>query len=230
MSGEHILITAHAGCMNTKCDSLESVYSGIHAGADVVEVDIRFTADGVPVLSHDPVENNPEKKFVTLEEVFNVIKRYPKVCMNLDPKETDKLSSLYKLILSLDLQNRIILTGVESQFVETVRKHCQGVHYLLNYDPDPSKIFMSNLKYVRGLLDLTAESKAAGINLYYLFATEQLVEEFHNSGMKVFVWTVNDKEDIEEMIRRRVDSITSCQVDLLAQLVKSTENKFIEME
>lgn len=226
---KRILITAHAGCVNTECDSIESVYAGIRAGADIVEVDVRFTDDGTPVLSHDPVTGDKQKELVALDDVFNAIKKYPDIFMNLDLKEKNHIESLHKLILSVDLKDRIILTGVEPQHVELIRKYCPDVLYLLNYDPDPAKIFMNNSKYIRGLVDMTVGSKAIGINLYYLFATEQLIEEFHNAGMKVFVWTVEGKEDIEEMIHRKVDSITSCQVDLLAGIVKQKEN-LMEME
>lgn len=226
-----ILITAYVGCMNTECDSLESVYAGIQEDADIIEVDIRFDADGVPVLSHDPVNKVQGQGTVMLKEVFYVIKSYPKIIVNLDIKEMDGIESLYKLILSMDLKDKIILTGVEPRYVECVQKYCPGIPYLLNYDPNPAKIFMNNIKYIRELLDMTIKSKAIGINLYYLFATDELINEFHNAGMKVFVWTVDDEEDIEEMIRRRVDSITSCQVDLLTRLVSRTENKLImEME
>ena len=47
------LITAHSGCMGTPQNSLASVEKGIACGADFIEVDLNFTEDGTPVLSHD---------------------------------------------------------------------------------------------------------------------------------------------------------------------------------
>ncbi|OQP06094.1 hypothetical protein B1691_17245, partial [Geobacillus sp. 47C-IIb] len=47
------LITAHTGCMNTPPNSIESILEGIKAGADIIEVDVRATKDGVAVLLHD---------------------------------------------------------------------------------------------------------------------------------------------------------------------------------
>ena len=43
--------------MNTKPNSIESISAGFDMGADITEIDIRFTSDGVPVLSHDDVNN-----------------------------------------------------------------------------------------------------------------------------------------------------------------------------
>lgn len=53
---QHVpVITAHTGCEGTVHNSLESITAGKSAGADAVEVDIRATEDGVPVLLHDGV-------------------------------------------------------------------------------------------------------------------------------------------------------------------------------
>lgn len=41
------LITAHSGCMGTAPNSLQSVAAGLRAGAEVIEVDVRMTRDGV---------------------------------------------------------------------------------------------------------------------------------------------------------------------------------------
>ena len=41
-------ITAHSGCMNTRQNSIDSITEGIRFGADIIEVDVNATSDGVP--------------------------------------------------------------------------------------------------------------------------------------------------------------------------------------
>jgi len=49
------LVIAHRGnSMHAPEDTLESLRQGVALGADGVEFDIRLSADGVPVLMHDP--------------------------------------------------------------------------------------------------------------------------------------------------------------------------------
>lgn len=48
------LVTAHAGCLGTEPNSRDSIERAFTSGADFLEFDLRLTADGVVVLSHDP--------------------------------------------------------------------------------------------------------------------------------------------------------------------------------
>jgi len=47
-------VCAHAGCEDTPRDGLESIAAGIAAGADGVEIDLRFGPRGEPVLFGTP--------------------------------------------------------------------------------------------------------------------------------------------------------------------------------
>jgi glycerophosphoryl diester phosphodiesterase len=47
------LITAHAGCQGTEPNSRESIIAAYHSPADIVEVDVRASREGVVFLMHD---------------------------------------------------------------------------------------------------------------------------------------------------------------------------------
>lgn len=53
------LITAHTGCMNTPPDSIQSVLERINTGAEIIEVDVNVTKDGIAVLVHDDPVSTP---------------------------------------------------------------------------------------------------------------------------------------------------------------------------
>src|SRR5690606_14194438 len=51
----HVLRIAHRGASaHAQENSVESVKKAAELGADMVEVDIRLTADNIPVIAHDP--------------------------------------------------------------------------------------------------------------------------------------------------------------------------------
>ena len=45
-----------------------------------------------------------------------------------------------------------------------------------------------------------------------------MMDLFHNRGMKVNTWTVNDEDAMEDMLRRGVDGIISNYPDLLCRV------------
>ena len=64
----YTLITAHSGCNNTTPNSLESIIAGMKSGADFVEVDVRTTKDGLPVLFHDDFMKTETHGSVTISD------------------------------------------------------------------------------------------------------------------------------------------------------------------
>ena len=62
--------------------------------SDIVEVDVRFTRDGVPVLSHDAVSPDAEASLVRVSEILRLMKEYPQIKVNFDIKETQGLRQL----------------------------------------------------------------------------------------------------------------------------------------
>ena len=53
-TSDHILIGGHRGC---ECEfpenSIAAMERGIRDGADYLEIDVRLTKDGIPVIYHD---------------------------------------------------------------------------------------------------------------------------------------------------------------------------------
>lgn len=221
MQEKKILVTAHAGCMNTADDSLESIWAGISEGADIVEVDVRFSREDVPVLSHDPFNPALAENLVRLEEVLQVIKVFSNVLINIDMKEIKGIRSLNQLLSKTGMQERVFLTGLKPDLIPTVRQECAGIPYLVDFTPKFWRL--KDPGYLNGLVEMVKSLKAIGINPNYKFAAQQLVEAFHEADMKVYVWTVDNEEQMRKMIHLGVDSITSRRVDLLVKVVREAE-------
>jgi glycerophosphoryl diester phosphodiesterase len=52
---ERSLVVAHRGASSTSPENTIAAFeAAIRAGADVIELDVRLTADGIPVILHDP--------------------------------------------------------------------------------------------------------------------------------------------------------------------------------
>ena len=51
----------------------------------------------------------------------------------------------------------------------------------------------------------------------------ELVDLYHSRGMKVNTWTVNDEENMRDMLNRGVDCIISNYPDLLCRVAKEVQ-------
>ena len=207
-------VTAHTGCMDTKENSLESIKKGIENGASVVEFDLYFNDKGEPVLSHD----EPVGDEVTLDEAFEYISQFDNVKVNVDIKTCDALEKVYPTAQKYGIEDRIFYTGVKDEFVESVKTDSPQVKYFLNVDVEKSK--NTDKEYLLSLVEKVKNAGAIGINFNYKNASKELVEMFHENGLLVSIWTVNDEFNMYKILSFEPDNITTRNPDKLSEIVK----------
>ena len=193
-------VTAHAGALNTKDNTLNSVKTALACGAAIFEVDVRFLPDGMPAIDHNKV--GPES--VKLEEVFALM-RGSEIQINLDMKENTDVPRMAELVAQYGLQGRAFMTGLSKSACRKLRG-C-GLPYYLN-----------------GASAAAAKKLgAAGININYLKCTEKRVRAAHERGLSVSVWTVNSPEAMRNMLRRGADNITTRCPDVLLEIIRHAD-------
>ncbi len=210
-------ITAHTGCMDTEDNSLESIKKGVENGATVVEFDLYFTNDGIPVLAHD----EPVGGEITLDEAFEYISHFDNIKVNVDIKTCDALEKVYPLAVKHGVEDRIFYTGVKDEFVDFVKKDSPQVKYYLNVDVKAGKA--DDRDYILSLVDKVKNAGAIGINFNYKNATNELVEVFHENGLLVSIWTVDNEYNMYKFLSFEPDNITTRHPDKLSEIVKEKQ-------
>lgn len=210
---DYFTITAHTGCMDTKENSLESIKCGVENGARIVEFDLYFNENGEPVLSHDA----PKGGEVTLDEAFKYVASFSNISVNVDVKVCTALEKVYPIAQKYGIENRIFYTGINEDFVDTVKKNSSQVPYFLNVDVDKSK--SDDRDYILSLVEKVKNAGAIGINFNYKGASKELVDIFHENGLVVSVWTVNSEYDMYRILSYGPDNITTRNPDKLHQII-----------
>ncbi len=205
--------TAHTGCCGTEDNSLDAIKSGVENGADIVEFDLYFNKDNVAVLSHD----EPKGGEVTLDEAFNLISTYENVKVNVDVKKCTDLHVVYDLSEKYGITERIFFTGINLEDVETVKKECPTIPYYLNYEV--LKESKQTEAYLNDLVKIVKDSGAVGINFNKDSATKELVDTFHDNGLLVSIWTVNEEKDMYRILYFAPDNITTRSPDVLKTII-----------
>ncbi len=210
---ENFTITAHTGCMETKENSLDSIKIGVENGAKIVEFDLYFNDKGDPVLAHD----EPVGGEVTLDEAFAYISKFEGIKVNVDIKTVDALEKVYPLAKANNMEDRIFYTGVKDEFVDTVKKDSPQIKYFLNVDVDKSK--NTDKEYLLSLVEKVKKAGAIGINFNYKSASKELVEVFHENGLLVSIWTVNNEYNMYKILSFGPDNITTRNPDELSKII-----------
>ena len=208
-------ITAHTGCMSTKENSVESMQKGIDNGAKIIEFDVHFTKDGVPVLSHDEPKGNE----LSINEAFDFLSDHESIKANVDMKSVDNMTAVRKAAMKKGVIDQIFFTGINSDFVEEIKTNCNDINYYLNVDVDKKK--NTDPEYLESLVLKVKEAGAIGINFNYKNASKELVDYFHANGLLVSIWTVDRKNDMYKVLEMAPDNITTRNPDKLSEIIKN---------
>lgn len=232
-----IMITAHRGASygapeNTRA----SIELAIAEQADYVEIDVRMTADKVPVLMHDRalfrttgVVNDIDK--VTYEEVSyydagagyakefvgeqvpslqEVLEEYGgKIKFNIELKEEENrelAESVVTLIERYGLVDRCVVTSAFYEQLEYVKKENKSIR----------------TGYILSLVygEIFHCDAADFFSIKWNYITEQLVKGAHKSGKEVHAWTVNRKHEIKQMQELNVDNIITDKPAYVRELIQ----------
>lgn len=217
-------VIAHRGFWKTDASAQNSITAlNKAAEADVYgsEFDVQLTADGVVVVNHDDsidgliigetaydklkdLELKNGEKLPTLAEYLEAGKKLPDVQLILEIKPHK----------TKDQEDRIAETTVETVKKYGMEKQVEYISFSMNICEQLVRLTPgSEIAYLKS--DIAPkelkEKGITGIDYYYkvFYKHPEWVKEAHDLGMKVNVWTVNDKKDIDEMIGLDVDYITT---------------------
>jgi glycerophosphoryl diester phosphodiesterase len=112
------------------------------------------------------------------------------------PKEYAKI--IYNETKNSFLKNQLIFMSFDPKILNELEKLLPKSKYiLLGYNP-----LISYSKLIN-----TLNFKPFGIGLNYTIATSKTIESAHKSNIKVYAWTVNDKEKGQQLINKGIDGI-----------------------
>lgn len=222
--GKNVLITAHRGASygapeNTRA----SIALAIAENADYVEIDVRMTADGVPVLMHDRalfrttgIVNDIDK--VTYEEVsfYDVGAGYGEAFQGEKVPGLQEILEEYgrKIKFNIELKERnnpklvaevvglIEAYGLEEQCVVTSDSYIQ-LEWLKKVNKKIKTGYIMSLVYG----EVYGYDAADFFSIKSDYITEQLVKGAHARGKEIHAWTVNKAYEIKRMQEIGVDNI-----------------------
>lgn len=230
------VIFAHRGASAYLPENTLAAFELAHQqGADGIELDVKLSADGIPVVIHDATVDrttNGSGRVADLELA---------TLQKLDAGDGQQIPTLDEvfasiggqLLINVELTNYKTPTDqLVSKVVEVVEKHALSKSILF------SSFFSNNLKQAATLLPQTPRGLLAlpgllgwwartfgfrfgdyrALHPVYKNTTPQLIDRVHRLGKRVHVWTVNTADEMRQLARWNVDGIFTDDPQLAVEI------------
>jgi glycerophosphoryl diester phosphodiesterase len=219
------LALAHRGDWSDAPENtLAAFRAATRAGADMVELDVRLTADGAVALVHDPtldrVWGSPlavadatlaevqalesdGHRVPTLAEALDAVD----VPLMVDYTSADVVEPALEVIGAACALDRVLFSGANVEGHRRIRALAPAAHIALTWT-------RSELPFA-----LLEELGAEYLNPPWELLDEALVEAVHDAGHRISTWTVDDQAQMRRVLDCGADAIVTNRVGELVTLL-----------
>ncbi|MFX0177563.1 MAG: glycerophosphodiester phosphodiesterase, partial [Candidatus Hodarchaeota archaeon] len=231
-----ILIIGHKGASKTEPENtLRAFQKAIDLKADYIEFDIHQSKDGEIVVMHDDntiqitghdgfikdmtLEELKEldcgigERIPTLQEVINLCKG--KIGLQIEVKVVDIGEKVVDLLEEADLIESTIISSFIHNEVLRIKEYepKTKVAALISSRVDNPKDLIKATKRV------IKKNKFYALHPHFSGIDKEIVDYSHNHNLKVNVWTVNEQQDMQNLINFGVDGIITDDIPLAKKLL-----------
>jgi glycerophosphoryl diester phosphodiesterase len=218
-------------------NTLAAFKAGMATGVDFLELDVHQTIDSVVVVSHDEtLDRCTDGKGRIDQMTFAAIRKLdagswlgPQYAGERIPTLEEALDLVHgQCGLWIELKAGGDYPGIEKRIVDLIhQKHAASWAEVISFDGEAlrkihlldsnirlQKLMTSNLTWLPFFLDTGLHWGSPkkydfvdGYCYFYRCAGRNIVQKVHRWGKSMNVWTVNDPQQLQKMIRRKVDGI-----------------------
>jgi glycerophosphoryl diester phosphodiesterase len=206
----HPLLLGHRGASKYARENTPAAFDlALQHGCDGFEFDVRYTADARCVVCHDPLYKRRRIDRRTFLELNlpsgeDVIRNYAgRAYLDIELKVPGEAASIVKALNNAD-RARFIISSFLPDVLVAVNDR---------YPELPLGLICENFRQFRRWPSLPIRCAALHRNL----AARDVIEELHQAGKQVFVWTVNQERQMKELAEFGVDGLISDDTRLLVR-------------
>jgi len=226
---DKVTITAHRGDSSAAPENTLAAFSkALENGADIIELDVRQTKDGVIVVMHDESLKrtcgvNKKVGNLTYEELLEYHPTAKYKGADKDLYADEKIPTLQEVI---DLVGDKAVINIELKPAKTDKKFVQSVVNIIEENDYYDHCFVTSLNYgsikkikmkdsriktiytmAVAMGDFYSLEYADGFSIKARYINNDVVKQAHSLGKEVHAWTIDDTETLESMMLMNVDSI-----------------------
>ncbi len=242
----HITRIAHRGASGKGLapeNTLAAFRKAIQIGTDAIEMDVRLSKDGHVVVCHDETLDRTTdrrgaikdlilseikqadagsrfdpafagERIPTLNEVLDLIKGKAFALIEIKPEDITR--EVVRTVEEMDAVERVVLQSFHEEVVREIGLLNPNLRKALLIGVRPIEVRHTRAsRLVRRTTEVGANLLALSRNA----ATPELVHELHRRDLGLYVWTVDEPDELRHMIRIGVDGIISNYPDRLKAII-----------
>ncbi len=201
-------------------NTVPGFHKALELGADGFELDVRLTGDGKLIVVHNAVVNGHAVQSSPYADVRLVANGYE------IPLLEDVLVTFGKRAL-LDIELKT--PGFEETAIAMIEKYCDLSRTVLSSFHSQTLIkarqVMPDLQL--GLIYNRVQDEETRHNCpvdvvvpQFRLASRDLIEQVHAEGLRIFAWTVNDRQEAARLMEMGIDGLISDYPEMVAELIK----------
>lgn len=226
---------AHRGATGTAYENTIAAFeTAIRLGADLVECDLRRSADGSYLIHHDPAIGraaiarctSSEAKvrgralgyeIPTLDEALEVISG--RIGLDLELKEAGYESEVINSLLKRTSPDQFVITSFRPGSIRAVKTCFPGIRCGILLDKPPShnrsRSTDEHSRLLTGIRQLGADFVAA----HWKYIQPDALQGIARKGLPIWVWTVNKRSALERCLsEERIEAVITDEVELALAL------------
>jgi glycerophosphoryl diester phosphodiesterase len=223
------LVIAHRGdSSNALENSLESIHRALSLPVDMIEIDIRRSRDNGLYVMHDKLTGRTAGKNInieratsekiakvrlkndevipTLAEVLQLVAG--KCGLNLEIKSSGSGALTAQYLLTSGYKGHVLVSSFQENEVAAVRRVMPLVPASIIFDVFAIRAIPSYLAHGYNVISLRKTT-----------VNESLIAACHEQGLQVYVWTVDEADEIRKFIAWGVDGIYSNRPAVLKKVI-----------
>ena len=245
-NGDGFVVIAHRGASGYAPENtMPAMELAYEMNAEMIEVDVMLSSDGVPVLFHDAkvdelTDGSGNLKDFTLQELqaldagswFDeayagtpiptleelLIWAQGKMTLNIEIKTEAYREALSEsveprviaLVEQYDMADQVLFSSFDYRILARLKELAPSIPAAVLYEPVQSAR--------KGPVTVVNSLQADGFNCSVREYSEQWQQELTQSSIPVLIYTVNEREQMAELIQRGVQGIFSDYPDVLAEV------------
>jgi glycerophosphoryl diester phosphodiesterase len=217
-----MLVIGHRGAAGLAPENtLESLRAGVDADADILEFDVRLTADNIPILSHDAKlygQNVSRTSFADLEKAGKITtltsvldEFFGEILLNLEFKPMTGVDTVYKLlnekyVKNIDEWDNIMISSFHVRPLLRLRSLSKDVNLALLHSINP----FAFVTYQRKL-------KLSAVGWHRLHVNNLAIAIAKKGDVFSYVYTVNRPQAAVLLSQKGIDAVVTDYPDRLSK-------------
>ncbi|MEQ8524516.1 glycerophosphodiester phosphodiesterase family protein [Gracilimonas sp.] len=246
-SEDNFIVIGHRGASAYYPENTMSAFRAAYEmGAEMIELDILLSKDGIPVVIHDEtLDRTTNGKGLVANYSLEELRKLDAGLWFGEEHAGEQIPTLEevlefakgKIALNIEIKTEAVADepsgGIEEKALNLVKKHGMEAHVLFSsfdyraishlkqLDVDISAALLYEKSQSAGRIpsELIENYEADAFNCSRRQFSKRWAEDTQRHNIPVFIYTVNNKRHMEKVIKRGASGIFSDKPDLLKQVV-----------